>query len=690
MVSHAYRKDGTRYNDGPNNRRYRENISPAHRNFERKLERRRQFVAVDGEGGNVPEALTLFDSVNFDPANEFPVRHQYLSLRAGAELLETGRPLMWWECFEFLCSQPRNSIPTSYFFDYDVTMMIRTLPEERARRLLTPALREYNAQGQHMFALPVDCTAPTGVTYQIDYMPHKEFRVRRLGEQKWYIISDAGQFFQSSFLKTLEKWDIGTPEEQEMIRKGKSMRADFAGFTDEIRAYNAMECMLHEQLMTQFRSVCEETGYVPRKWQGPGFLASAMLERHGVPRRDDIPILANDQFYNLALAGYYGGRFETTAAGPVRGCVYQYDINGAYVHLLRGLPCLLHGTWRRVRNRPRGSLWFGKVHFNHSGGGYLYNLPVRLKNGNIQYPKEASGVYWSCEVEAAEAHGTEIQFSEGWVYQSSCDCRWFNFVDAYYAERVRLGKSAKGYVLKLAGNSIYGKLAQSIGYAPWANPVWAGLITAGCRAMLINAYSQAPDQCYMLATDGLFMGTRLDLSIGTGLGEWEETVHEDGIFIVQPGIYYTGAEAKSRGVERGRIGELRPLFERQWELFIASQGIDHTVPVPVDTFITAKVALQRGKWSLAGTWVRDDRDISFIWQNKRKWGVSFTETAGEHAGTVRSVPHNGGPEVESVPYGRRIGGNLRHPATEYTEPALAEAERMADQPDWNEPLFSRD
>src|SRR5215472_7580485 len=190
------------------------------------------FIGVDGEGGNVPEEGTLFGT-----------RHQYLSLRAGAELLETGHPLEFRECMSFLCEMPRYSIPVAFFFDYDVTMMLRTAPRDRAYRLLHPELR----RGRDGNVLPVDIDE-----FQVDYLPHKEFRVRRRGTSRWTVISDVGQFFQSSFLTALEKWDVGTPEEREFIRKGKSMRADFAELTDETRAYNALECLLLEQLMTDF------------------------------------------------------------------------------------------------------------------------------------------------------------------------------------------------------------------------------------------------------------------------------------------------------------------------------------------------------------------------------------------------------------------------------------------------------
>src|ERR1700760_3737709 len=78
----------------------------------------RPFVGVDGEGGNVPH-------------------HEYLLLRAGNAKLETGRPLTSLECLAFLSDLPSDKSYVGYFFDYDVTMILRGLPEERIRRLVT-------------------------------------------------------------------------------------------------------------------------------------------------------------------------------------------------------------------------------------------------------------------------------------------------------------------------------------------------------------------------------------------------------------------------------------------------------------------------------------------------------------------------------------------------------------------------
>lgn len=628
------------------------------------------FGTVDGEGGNIPDPNALFGTT-----------HEYLLLRADEFQLGNGNPLTHRECFDFLADLPRKRIWTGYFFDYDVTMMCRSLTEERARRLFDPTLRERQGSDFVFPFIDVDDR------WQISYIPHKEFRVRRTGQQEFTTISDTGSFFQTSFVRTLDKWDIGTQEQREQIARGKAMRGDFSDMTQEIEDYNELECELHNQLMTTFRQVCRDVGYVPRKWQGPGHLASAMLAAHGVPKREDIPIMNNIRFRELANAAYYGGRAETTVVGHVPGPVYQWDINGAYVAALRTLPCLVHGSWRFVHQRPPvGATYVGKIVFGHPGGRMLYNLPVRKADGNIFFPRFGTGHYWSAEIEAAERAGATIEFIGGWVYEAHCHCSPFAWIDAYYAERLKLGKSGKGTVLKLGGNSIYGKIAQSIGYAPWANPVWAGLITAYCRSAIIDAYREHPEDVYMIMTDGLFMRTKPNLPVSSKLGEWELKTHEH-MFVVQPGIYFLPDSLKTRGVPMGRVAEVQDIFRERFTEFASTLRLPEPVPVPVDNFLTMRQALARRKWHLAGTWEHTTRDISYDWSNKRR----ADGVVRDKSGVLRTLPPDSSRGYESAAYDRIIGGQQNiSPFARYKSDALTERINESEQPDWNEPLVGDD
>jgi hypothetical protein len=625
----------------------------------------KNFCGVDGEGGDIPDPSALFGTV-----------HSYQLLRAGEFKVENPDGLDFYECAKFLTGLPEKRLYVAYFFDYDVTMILKSLPKERVERIMDRTKRDIDG-GWGL--LPVDVGE-----YQVDYLPHKEFKIRRADQKHFTVINDVGTFFQSSFLTTIENWEIGTPEQREMIAKGKAMRGDFTGMTPEIRAYNAIEILLLEQLMEAFRAQCVSTGYVPAKWQGPGNLAGAMLKHHGVPRSKEIPILHNDEFRRLANDAYYGGRFETTAVGPVRRTVYQYDINSAYPAELRELPCLAHGSWKRIRKLPNyEQLWFGQVYFNHDrrSARMLCNLPMRRQDGSIYYPVEGNGVYWSTELGAAAAGGTHVALAQGWIYESHCDCRWFSFIDPYYQKRLALGKTTKGFVLKLAGNSLYGKIAQSIGYAPYANPVWAGLVTAGCRAKLVRAYTGHEHSIIMLATDGIFSLEPLDVKISRELGDWELETHDE-MFIVQVGVYYlANGQLKTRGVEKKRLDGRLPDFVVMWEKYKESHGVNYCVRANVDNFVTAKAALSRRKWQLAGTWESIEREVGFDWSAKRRRVIAFEDADG----IFRTLPYWGKRDEFSVGYDRMIGGQSRQPnllTPRYKDATLLEEERMADQPDW--------
>lgn len=491
----------------------------------RSAARHQPFVGVDGEGGNVP-------------GSDY---HAYWLLRAGnARLIprEGNVRLSSRECLDFLCELPRDKQYVVYFGDYDVTKMLEDLPWDRLTRLMDRTARARNDGG----IFPLDWH-----DFEMDYLPRKEFKVRRRGETSWMVINDVGPFFQTSFVEAITKWGVGTSEEVEMIRAEKARRGSFqfSGLA-EVDVYNALEIRLLEELMEKFRDACVVAGIVPKKWQGPGLLAEALFQKHGVPQSRDVLLLQDKRYRSLltfARNAFYGGRPEISVVGPVNREVFQWDINSAYPHAMLSVPCLQHGVWTysdgpsadgqlpesgngEASDNGRGvpsraarmeAFWSGsledaqKRHAAIAGmvgqtverdtapfalvygsfapkpsnrGKYplWYGLPFRTDKGTITYPGAGRGWYWSFEV-AAAIH-QDFVVSESWTYHKQCDCQPLGFVAGTYAERQRIGKDGPGIILKLAMNSLYGKTVQSIGFPKYANAIWGSFVTAYCRTMV--------------------------------------------------------------------------------------------------------------------------------------------------------------------------------------------------------------
>lgn len=597
------------------------------------------FVGVDGEGG--------------DFATDSGTDHRYTMLRAGDEYVTDN--FLW-----FLATRPKKRLYVSYFFDYDVTMMCRDLPEEIVRGLVTSQPVRYRR-------------------FEMSYRPRKEFSVRAFGVPSPHngqtIINDVGTFFQSSFVTALSRWNVGTDEERKMIADGKERRAAFGTLDDDTIRYNELECKLLVELMEKFRRVCVTIGYMPRRWQGPGQLAKAMLAAHNVPRTKDLPEIRLAGVWEAAQAAYYGGRFETSAVGPVcpRGGVDGWDINSAYPAAIATLPCLQHLEWRTSKRAELTVKDTGiyRVNYTHPAGRYWHGFPHRTKEGRILYPRTGSGWYWGVEILAAQKLGARIEVLNGFEYVAGCDHRLFDFVHRLFSVRKAVGKSEAGIALKLALNSLYGVFAQSVGDPPYANPIYAGLITAKTRATLMEAVSHDPQSVFMLATDGIYAAPGLPLTPSKELGGWDYKHYPDGMHIVMPGIYFAndGAVTRTRGIP-GRVvekyrSEITDAYHR---------NPDDGITVPLRQFISLRLAVARNNLSTAGQWLETEKNIRYDWTTKRQAGVHSV------LGIDRTIPYTDAPEPESTPYDRFIGGNLAR-----------EMDRLEflDVPDWGDTLTER-
>jgi hypothetical protein len=644
------------------------------------------FAGVDGEGGDIGTG-----------------RQEYLLLRAGQYVLETGKPLTPMECLRFIADLPPDRTYVSYSFNYDVTMILRDLPLNRWARVLDRHLR-MGRFGAYGVSIPYR-ESPIDGDVQVDYLPSKEFKVRimRGGEwQKYVRIHDTFSFFQTSFLNTITTWlgDSGYHDVIEEIAENKARRGDFGPMTDKERHYNKQECIMLARVMTMFAEKLEQAG-IPalRDWQGPGNIAAALFNKYELPKRaargkDTINgtqlRIGIDWPAVVAFANrsYYGGRFEPCIIGEIYQKIYQYDLRSAYASMYKHLPCLVHGTWHKQTaydwNVHLDQIGFTHIRFQHPPHTILGAFPVRKRSGTIQFPLKGEGVYTNYEINAALRSGiidiSGIEWLDGWQYDKHCDCVWLHFAEELYKarQRVAVDDPNLGRIFKLALASMYGKLAQSVGEPVYSNPVWAALITGYVRAQLFTAAARVKGGAgvVMLATDGIFTIDPIpDLDIGPNLGQWELIEHEHGMMVIQSGVYLIhgedGDKVKSRGVPMRALSDQAQAFRQNWTHHLETDVdpslwsnrwepvkrdyVPEGIKVTRHMFYGLRLARHLGKPELAGTWDYNyTREVGFNWRTKRGgYGTSVYPDDGIH--TIYWTIPPAGSDEPTMYYSKDIG-----------------------------------
>jgi hypothetical protein len=563
------------------------------------------------------------------------------------ELFRGGFHLRTEELLDFICDEPRGNILVGFAFGYDITMILRDLPEGQQRRLFAPKVF---GEGHSPFVWYKD--------FNIDYLPRQYLKVSRVkierdadGKEKRIpikgsqrIIYETFGFFQKSFVKVIQEFDVGTSGQRAAVDADKKRRGSFTEISERERAYCLLECQFLAELMEKLRGYCHAAGIIPRTWSGAGKLAAALHSLHDTPKSVAVTAGVPRGVLDMANMAYYGGRFEITRVGKIEEKVYEYDIHSAYPDAMRRLPCLVHGEWEVATERELGKLAAGMggrdkpdpifvaaCTFKPSGKdrSFFGGLPIRSKEGHLYWPAQGAGVYWSCEIAGAKRLGYSIHCKNGWLYKKTCDCTPFDWVETLFEYRKSIGSAGPGYPIKLGINSLYGKLAQRKGNGSYNNMIWAGLITAMTRARLNDAIASNPDRIVMVATDAVYSLDPVPaLSCGERLGDWERA-DLDGLFIVQPGLYWSPDARKKKRKSRGLSGKffeepgLTESFETAWERWHEEQNskLDTPFPevsVPVPGFTGLKLAIARNKPLTAGCWVSETRDISFDYRNKRQ------------------------------------------------------------------------
>jgi hypothetical protein len=617
-----------------------------------------RFVAVDGEGITLPDGT-----------------HRYVLLGVGDRQIENSEGLTWDECFEFLwsCFSTGSVAYVGFFLSYDFIQMLRTLSEERARMLLTSAGRSKRQPRSDKRRMPFPVYHRG---WEFDLLGSKRLKIRKSGAKRWMKICDTGPFFQKSFLSVInpDNWEapVVTREEYDEIARGKAARAS-AVLDDDMRRYNLLENRVLPRVLGALDEGFRGLGIhlSPGQWFGPGQAASAWLKGRAITAEKLAETTPHDVL-EAARQSYFGGWFEIMAHGLVPGTTYEYDINSAYPAIISKLPCLEHGEWRHNDHdhyeRPYCTLIRARVHGSDLHVGSMLH---RDDSGNITRPHDTEGWYWHHELRAAVGAGIVdpgYVILESWQY-IPCECPPpLAEVSGIYDLRLRVGKRTPlGIACKLVPNSLYGKFAQSVGSPEYGNPVYASLITSGCRAMILDAIASHPGgtrDVLMVATDGVYFRTpHPSLPCSDQLGDWEATGKEN-LTLFKPGVYWDDATRKNiaageapvfkaRGVNARDFGSRLQDVDFQF-LELASNRpsrIDWpSVEFPVSfSMITALQALQRNDWALAGTLVTEPTNRQSSDPSMKRSAWHWDEEL------LRSRPGENYPYQPSTAYEKRFG-----------------------------------
>jgi uncharacterized protein (DUF2384 family) len=571
----------------------------------------RPIVAIDGEGVNIRRGLRKGEHlyVMLAISNVPPIVNK--------EGLRTGDVLEY--LFTNLSSKNINVI---YGGSYDFNCWLKDLLEDELRAV-------YNSSYT---------SSPIWYgQYGIRWIKGKAFEIT--DGEKTVTINDVISFFQRPFVQACDEY-LGTEWiGRDVIIAEKKRRGNFTlDELENVGAYNQLELDRLVDLVSELRKRLNKVGLRPRRWNSPGAIASALFQRERVKkhRNEELP----EEVMRAARFAYAGGRFEMIKYGAVRSRVYEYDINSAYPRALLDVPSLIGGRWEYHTDIHPQTPVFPYALYRVRYQGTRADIPgplfMRGRNGTISYPLNVETWIWSPEYETLQEYcrkidGATYELLEVWEYQPSSDYKPFHFIEKLYKKRQALKAAGDGahIGIKLALNSLYGKLAQQVGYimASKTHPArvptyhqleWAGYTTSWCRANVLRAALLDIGAVIAFETDALFSSRPLPVTIGTGLGDWEETRFRS-LTYVQSGHYYatkTDGESviKCRGIDKGFISR------KAVEDALRKPESERVLEAKLTRFYGAGIALARGLSQYWRKWLTEPKVMQLTPTGKRLHG----------------------------------------------------------------------
>jgi len=523
-----------------------------HKDFKNKYRHRKrewdtkEFIAWDGEGTAVND---MYD----EEGRKVFLAQPYVTLaNSKGDRMRSECGLSTVECFDMILNTKEkypDSIFVGFGFNYDINQILADVPEEYLEHLYKYGTMSIGG-------------------YWMEWRPRKFFTITHRKTKRSARIYDVIGFFQQTFLEACHEYlcspkcretNIHYPN-LEVIEKGKEDRSSFEWWEmdEKIVPYNNLELSMLVEVMNQLRQDLHEVGIHLSQWHGPGAIANELLKKYNIKISRTVP----KEVLDASQYAYAGGRFEHFRVGRHTGRVYEYDIHSAYPAAAFHLPDISDGTWELVEKFESGTfgVWYVEYSARPEARRVVQPQPLfcRSQDGSISFPAEVQGWYWT-----PEASLVPDNVRKGWVFRPGNQGQPFAFIAGLYDERrvLKMQEKSAQRALKLILNSLYGKLAQTIGHRKGQPPRWhqleyAGYITSYTRAMIYRAIISNPEAIIAAETDAVFSTEPLDLPVSDELGDWELKEFKEIVYL-QSGFYYATEDngkivCKYRGMDRDR------------------------------------------------------------------------------------------------------------------------------------------
>ena len=152
---------------------------------------------------------------------------------------------------------------------------------------------------------------------------------------------------------------------------------------------------------------------------------------------------------------------------------------------------------------------------------------------------------------------------------------------------------------------------------PYHQLYYAGYITASVRGIIWETIKNNIKDIIAIETDGIFSSKPLNVNIGLGLGQWEQEIYDEIVY-VQSGVYWLRRKkdwyTKNRGLDTGAL-ELEDVLSAYRH--IRNTG-EFTVSGKSTNFITYGAAMSSHTWLQWGQWIETEKRISIVPEGKRR------------------------------------------------------------------------